>query len=309
MFRLARRYSFDRSRILVAVLVHVPTAAFVAVLHLALSETWAWAVGCVEPTFEAWWSGLRFLLLVSFHWNVFTYASIVAFVHAWDYYQRYRDRELRASRLEAQLAEARLGALEMQLHPHFLFNTLNTIATLIHEDADAADNMVTRLGDLLRVILRREAGQTVSLAEEIDFVRKYLEIENVRFQDRLEVRWRIDPSAHQATVPILLLQPLVENAVRHGVAQVDGPCLIEIAVRRVDEKLHLEVMDNGPGVREGRPNDDRAGMGLRNTRERLQQLYGCGSSLKLEHRPDGGCAACVTIPYVTQPIGTAQHEE
>ena len=288
-------------------MVHVPTAAIVSVLHLMLSTTWSWAIEGTEHSLDDWLAGLRFLLLVSFHWNVFTYASILAFVHAWDYYQRYRDRELRASRLEAQLAEARLGALEMQLHPHFLFNTLNTIATLIHEDADAADRMVTRLSDLLRVVLRREAGQTVSLAEEIDFVRKYLEIESVRFQDRLEVRWRIDPNAHQATVPKLLLQPLVENAVQHGVAQVDGPCLIEITVRRVDEKVHLKVMDNGPGIGDGCDSDDRAGIGLRNTRDRLQQLYGCRFSLKLEHQPDGGCATCVTIPYVTQPVGTAQH--
>jgi signal transduction histidine kinase len=305
--KLARRIPFDRTHIGKALLVHVPTAAIVSVLHLMLSTTWSWAVEGTEHSLDDWLAGLRFLLLVSFHWNVFTYASILAFVHAWDYYQRYRDRELRASRLEAQLVEARLGALEMQLHPHFLFNTLNTIATLIHEDADAADRMVTRLSDLLRVVLRREAGQTVSLAEEIDFVRKYLEIESVRFQDRLEVRWRIDPNAHQATVPMLLLQPLVENAVRHGVAQVDGPCLIEITVRRVDERLHLEVMDNGPGIRDGCDSDHHAGMGLRNTRERLQQLYGCRFSCELEHRPDGGCAARITIPYVTQPVGTAQH--
>ena len=198
--KLARRIPFDRAHIGKALLVHVPVAVVVSVLHLMLSTTFQMAFDLIEPSLDHWLRGLRFLLLVSFHWNVFTYASILGFVHAWDYYRRYRDRELRASRLEAQLAEARLGALEMQLHPHFLFNTLNTIATLIHEDADAADSMVSRLGDLLRVILRREGGQTVSLAEEIDFVRKYLEIESVRFQDRLEVRWRIDRNSHSAQV-------------------------------------------------------------------------------------------------------------
>ena len=307
--RLARRIPFDRAHIGKALLVHVPTAAIVSVLHLMLSTTWSWAVEGTEHSLDDWLAGLRFLLLVSFHWNVFTYASILAFVHAWDYYQRYRDRELRASRLEAQLAEARLGALEMQLHPHFLFNTLNTIATLIHEDADAADTMVTRLSDLLRVILRREAGETVSLAEEIDFVRKYLEIEGVRFQDRLEVRWRIEPSAHQASVPILLLQPLVENAMRHGVGQVEGPCLIEITARRLDDKLHLQVMDNGPGIRDGGQGDHGVGMGLRNTRNRLQQLYGRRFSFELQHRPDGGCAASVTIPYMSQPIESERIED
>ena len=177
-----------------------------------------------------------------------TYWAIIGFWHATAYYRVAQDRALKASRLETRLAEAQLQALQRQLHPHFLFNTLNAISALMHRDVEAADQMLARLSDLLRIALDQRGAQEVALKDELEFLEKYLEIEQTRFGDRLVVRYDVEAETLDAQVPNLILQPLVENSVRHAVAVRIEPGLIEIRARRVGTNLELSVHDNGPGL-------------------------------------------------------------
>ncbi|HET9982921.1 MAG TPA: sensor histidine kinase [Longimicrobiales bacterium] len=235
--------------------------------------------------------------------EVLEYWGIVVAYEAWAYYRRYRvwqvdaaRMSVRAAQLEASLAQAKLQALSAQLHPHFLFNTLNAIAVLARggRRSDVV-TMVTRLARLLRISVD-EADATVPLQRELSFLRRYLAIEHVRFRERLSVRWSIAPECRWAEVPTLLLQPLVENAIRHGIAQQPGPGRIEIRARRVDAALHLSVRDNGPGL-VGGVGAVREGVGLRNTRERLEQLYGPDHSFHLQAAPGGGFLVTITLPF------------
>jgi two-component system, LytTR family, sensor kinase len=241
----------------------------------------------------------RNLIVAELHAGILIYWAIFGINHTIDYYLKYRDRELRASQLETQLAQARLDSLKMQLHPHFLFNTLNTISILMLEDPKAANNMLVRLSDLLRIALENDAANEVSLKQEIDFLENYLEIERMRFQDRLTIRMKIDPAALDARVPNLILQPLVENAIRHGIAGRAAAGLIEISAERVNGRVLLQVRDDGPGLREESGKDSRKKIGLSNTRARLEQLYGEDQSFELESGNGRGTIVTVTIPFHT----------
>ena len=234
--------------------------------------------------------------------SVFIYFVIVAIVHAMDYDRWYqqrreqaRDLELRASQLEGQLTSARLQLLKMQLQPHFLFNTLHAIAELVHEDPRVADGMLTGLGDMLRRSLDHDGGHQVELREELSLLESYLAIEQIRFRDRLHVVYEIEPATLDAIVPHLLLQPLVENAIRHGIAPRLGPGCVRIASRRMDGRLEIRVEDDGVGVPAGQPL--REGVGLSNTRGRLQQLYRADHSFELTVRDGGGLVAALDLPY------------
>jgi two-component system, LytTR family, sensor kinase len=233
-----------------------------------------------------------------FHMAFLTYWVITGVSHAFEFYRRNRQNELRASRLEAQLSRAELHALRMQLHPHFLFNTLNTISALVHRDARAADRMVARLGDLLRLTLDNQGVEEVSLKEELEFLQKYLEIEQTRFHDRLTVELDVDPASLDARLPNLLLQPLVENAIKHGVSARPGAGRIEISARRENGTLSLRVRDDGDGLPAySRPDCTRSGVGLANTRARLAQLYGAAQRFELANAEGGGCEVVISIPY------------
>jgi len=217
-------------------------------------------------------AGVRRVVLVESFTSFFTYMVVVGAYYAFDYYQKYRERDLRALELEGRLTQAELQNLKMQLHPHFLFNTLNTISVLMTKDTKAANSVLVRLSDLLRMALDNVSTHEVTLKEELDFLARYLEIEQTRFEDRLTVRMRIEPGVLAARVPNLILQPLVENAIRHGVAPLLTPGTIEISARRENGNLRLEVRDNGSGL----PNSNqhvREGVGLSNTRARLVQVY------------------------------------
>jgi two-component system LytT family sensor kinase len=192
----------------------------------------------------------------------------------------------------------------MQLDPHFLFNTFNAIAALMHRDAAAADAMLTRLSELLRITLSRAGDQEVTLGEELDFLRLYLEIQQSRFGERLAVDWRVEPGVEGASVPHLVLQPIVENAVQHGIARVPGPGRIGIAARRQGARLLLEVTDSGPGLADDwtpRP----GGLGLSNTHARLEQMYGDEHTLEMYTRDEGGTAVVIELPY--RPAHRAAH--
>jgi GAF domain-containing protein len=216
--------------------------------------------------------------------------------------RRAHDAELRASRLEAQLIQTRLEALRAQLNPHFLFNALNTVAMLVRRQANAeALRGIVGLSQLLRQVLARRASQEVSLGEELALVEHYLAVEQLRYPDRLRTRIRVNRNVLDAQVPNLLLQPLVENAVRHGVARRRDAGLVEIAGFRRGRTLTLEVRDDGPGLPDDWSPDERLGVGLGNTRERLQRLYGARHRFELRNCSRGGARAIVRIPFHTAP--------
>jgi LytS/YehU family sensor histidine kinase len=223
-----------------------------------------------------------------------TYWLLVGLRHAADYYNKYKDRELKATQLEARLAQAQLQVLKMQLQPHFLFNTLHAISALVHKDVEAADRMITRLSEFLRLTLESVGMQEIELKGELESLDKYLEIEQVRFGDRLTVVRSIDPETLDLLVPNLILQPLVENAVRHSVAPRAAGGRIEIRARRKGDSLLLEVEDDGPGLPSAPVVE---GVGLANTRARLEQLYGSAQSMELA--PDRGFRVKLSLPART----------
>jgi sensor histidine kinase YesM len=230
--------------------------------------------------------------------NYGIYGLILLFNQVLRYYRRLREGELRASQLETQLTQAQLQALKMQLQPHFLFNTLHSISALVHRDPETADRMIARLGDFLRLTLENSGAQEVSLQKELEFLRCYLDIERVRFQDRLTTSLDVEPRALDTPVPNLILQPIVENALRHGVAQRSAPGRVEISAKRENGSLRIQVRDNGPGLSAiTKANGKiREGLGLSNTRARLAQLYGAAHRFELSNAPDGGLVVTLEIP-------------
>jgi two-component system, LytTR family, sensor kinase len=234
-------------------------------------------------------------LLIRARVNVPIYWAIVSIVHALSYYRRSQDRERKSIELEARLTEARLHALRMQLHPHFLFNTLHAISTLVHKDPRAADEMIANLSELLRVTLDSSHQQEITLRKELEFLDRYLDIQQVRFGDRLRVEKEIDASALDGQVPTLVLQPLVENAIRHGIEPQPAPGLLSIRALREGEHLRITIHDNGTGVK--KPAGQQDGIGLSNTRARLQELYGTSARLIISTASEGGCSVEVDIPY------------
>jgi LytS/YehU family sensor histidine kinase len=202
--------------------------------------------------------------------------------------------------LAAQLAEARLGALRMQLNPHFLFNSLNAITVLVRDQKTRdASRMLELLSGVLRQVLQSERRQEVTLAEELEFIQKYLAIEQVRFSDRLQVRWSIDPAIHEALLPEFILQPLLENAVRHGVAKRSESGLIEVNGSESDGSLILRIRDNGPGYFPGSAD----GLGITNTRRRLETMYGEAARLEVRNGEEGGTIATITLPMKRKADG------
>jgi hypothetical protein len=226
---------------------------------------------------------------------------LLAVVLSIEYWRGLREREMQAARLETQLAEARLDALAAQLHPHFLFNTIQGISTLIHRDADAADVMLARLSTLLRHTLQREDGHEIRLADELQLLELYLGIVRARFEDRLSVELDIAPETHDALVPRFLLQPLVENSLHHGIARRAGDGRVDVGARRVAAELVLTVSDDG-ATNDARPFPGQ-GIGLGNTRARLAELYGDAHRLDLAAGKDGGFLVTVRIPWRT--VGAA----
>ena len=237
--------------------------------------------------------------------GVVTYGVIAGACYAMDFYRRYRESALHSARLEAQtarlelgLTEARMHALRAELNPHFFFNALNAVSGLVrrHEN-EAAVRMLARLGELLRTTLDRDLALEIPLRDELSLLDRYLEIERVRFGDRLLVEVEHDPAARDALVPTLVLQPLVENAIRHGITKRPGNALIQISAQRHGAQLHIAVRDTGEGLDPRAATVRREGIGLSNTRARLAELYGPSASLSLENAPGGGACVTMTLPY------------
>lgn len=226
--------------------------------------------------------------------NFFSYCVVAATLHALDYARLSRERALQAERLLSQLSQARLELLKMQLQPHFLFNTLHATAGLVHSDPHAAERMILRLGDLLRAAVAHGERPVVTVREELELLQAYLDIQQIRFRERLSVTMRVENGLQNAEVPNLLLQPLVENAIKHGAAKQLGPASIQIAIRRVHDMLVLEVVNSGPLPPSA---ESGLGLGLRNTRARLDALYDGKHAFDLALHREGGATATIRIPF------------
>ena len=312
IIQVAKRFPLDSLKTFKSIAVHVCAAITFAIVHLALSNYLTNAL-FFHATRDAFGANLWRQLSLYFVSESLQYCGIVAVYFAWEYGRRYREKEraaselaLKASRLEASLTRANLEALRMQLNPHFLFNTLNTVSVLaLKGERQRVARMVSRLSDLLRLSLENDR-QTLSLREELDFLERYLEIEQVRFKDRLTVHVDVEEAAYEAEVPSLLLQPIVENAVKYGVSQTIGPGSVSIGCRVRSGMLEVEVSDTGPGVPESRVSTPGTGVGLGNTRARLEQLFGGNYTLDLTNRPGGGALVCIRFPY--RRVTTEPHE-
>jgi len=284
---LSRRAPFSRGKWLRGLLIHAGAGAAFVLLSITLQTMIAVATG-IDTSGSS-------LLLPRVENSLLAYGALAIAGQARRYFTLLKTRQAQASELEARLSRTHLQLLRMQLQPHFLFNTLNTVAELVHSDPDTADQMITRLGRLLRLSLDHAGHQVVPLRQEIDFLRMYVEIEQVRFQDRLQIVWNVAPDTVDAAVPTLLWHPVLENAIRHGVTPLAGRGRIVIASERQGEELVLEIRDNGRGLPNGRI--PREGVGLRNIRERVDQLYGSKARFALEPAPGGGTVATLRLPF------------
>jgi LytS/YehU family sensor histidine kinase len=276
---LARRFPIERKQWLRILLVHLGASVLIGFATRGLHDLMLFFfLGGSDSGFAV----MKLLMSMYFmtDYGAMIYWLILLISYAFDYQQRYREGEGRATRLEAQLAQAQLQALKMQLHPHFLFNTLHSISALFHKSPDAADKMIARLGDFLRQTLENAGSQEVSLQQELEFLKSYLEIERIRFQDRI-------------------LQPIVENAIRHGIAPRMSQGRIEIEARRFNGILHVQVTDKGQGLSPGSTNGTivKEGVGLANTQARLKQLYGDDHRLDLANTAKGGLTVILEIPF------------
>ncbi|MFP5355037.1 MAG: sensor histidine kinase, partial [Gemmatimonadota bacterium] len=301
---LARRAPITRESWLGGVVAHLAATALFVVVKYAIyvGVGIAMAGGGASDTYGA---ALVTALARSFVYEYMILLGVAAAVHAARFYRRAQEREAHAARMRAELTVARMDALAAQLWPHFLFNALNSVSSLMHRDVEAADAVLARLGDLLRRTLRAGDGHEVPLAEELAVLDDYLAIVGARFRDRLTTDVRPEPGTERALVPRFVLQPLVENALKHGIARRAGAGRVEVRATRVGhDRLRLTVADDGAGRTGGeRTGDERAstavshGVGLANTRRRLATLYGDAQRLSLDDRPGGGLVATVELPW------------
>jgi len=304
---VASRFRLERPKLFLNIAVLV---AFNGVYALGASTLMQLVYWSNEPSWTT-----RFFEEFLFRFNyqlqdtVPLYWAVVFLFYAVDYYRRYQRGLVEAAQLNSQLVRSQLQALKMELHPHFLFNTLNAISELIHEDRGAAERMVIGLGQLLRLSLDTSSEVEVPLHQELRFAQLYLDIEKMRFDERLQITFDIDPDIRDALVPNLLLQPLVENSIKHGIVPRREPGQITLSAKRQSGYLILTVTDNGGGSADdhSREASPREGIGLRTTRERLQKLYGSDQSLQFIRQPGRGAQASIRVPFRIVPREAA-HE-
>jgi two-component system LytT family sensor kinase len=281
------------------VLAHIAGVAATTTFFAVISTIAHHAVSLGVPR-DPFWIDLRNGWVYAMPLATITYAATVGVGYAAEHGRRVRELE----QLKTQLAQSQLSALRMQLNPHFLFNALHTIAVFVREhDETHAVELIERLGDVLRHVLRNSTAFEAPLASEIAFVQKYVEIEQARFGDRLSVSYGLGDDLRGVLVPQLIVQPLVENALKHGLAPRAAAGHLAIAARRVGESLELTVADDGIGLASGW--DASHGVGLANMRARLHRMYGDNARLALETRPEGGVRATVTLPFRTEAAAGA----
>ena len=295
---LANRFPFEEGKWKTSLIAHAVACVLVSLVQLALDAFVLTRLGYPPGRqFPNFFEAYKFFVFINLHLSILIYLAVVGIKSAFNYYQKYREKQLRTSQLEARLAQSRLQVLKMQLHPHFLFNTLNAISELLHRDPDGAEHMITDLSDLLRMALENLEVQEIPLKQELEFLRKYLEIEQMRFQDRLRVEMDIAPDTLDASVPNMILQPLVENAIKHGISPKAGGGRIDIGATRSNGHLVLSVSDDGVGVPAEGLRSLRDGVGLSNTRRRLKHLYGEEHRFELKVPETDGLRIDLEIPY------------
>jgi two-component system, LytTR family, sensor kinase len=300
---VSARFPLDRHLLARHVGFHLLCGALFSVAHIVL---YILIQGALNPQAFAFQESFTFWFIRRFHGNLFYYATFVMISHGLEYYGRLRERELKASELEARLAQAQLQALKMQLQPHFLFNTLHTISELVHENAEAADQTITRLSDLLRMTLKNPSAHEVPLKQELDFLERYLELERTRLGDRLAVQMEVPPETLDSLVPNLILQPLVENAIRHGIAPCSRPGEIGIRIERHRDELKLQVRNTNQGTAEPLQSRSGNGVGLANTQARLHRLYGDRQNFTVRPNAEGNFVVEISIPFRTAGEEQAQ---
>ncbi len=289
---LSRRFRVNRTQWISRIFLHLVFAAAIAVVHRFLLIGTGFIIGGQPIQF-----GIIYNAIVGYgDYGVYIYLIILFVDHAGSYYRQYHEEQIHAAQLKADLSEAQLQSLQMQLQPHFLFNTLNAITVLIKEDPDAAALMIKRLSDLLRLTLEQADTYEVPLRSELEFLDHYLVIEQIRFGDRLTVTKKIDQAAMETVVPYLILQPLVENALHHGIGTIPGPGRVEISAEQRNGTIQLSVQDTGSGVNEPPVTANHHGLGLTNTRARLRQLYGDSHTFEMQNVPGGGVKVTISFP-------------
>jgi two-component system, LytTR family, sensor kinase len=305
---LGARLPIERKRWGRRVAAHLGLSVVFSLVHLTLDSAILSSLGLFPQIMKSRFSAtFAILVVLGFHGNITSYWTLLGIQYALRVYRRYQERkqealrlELQASELQSRLVQAQLSALKGQLQPHFLFNTLNAIMVLVRQEKGRqAEEMLARLSDLLRSVLEDVEAQEVPLRRELESLQLYLSIEQVRFQDRLRVEIDVEPAALEAAVPHLGLQPIVENAVRHGIGRRSAAGRIAIRATRAGDSLRIEVRDDGPGL----PAEGVAqGIGLTNTQARLQQLYGDAAALTLANDPQGGAVATLILPYRVETV-------
>lgn len=303
VFRFSRRFPVELRPLNVRnLLLYFPALISFAAIHQVIHLTVLWSI---TPRWRQNYPALidcyRAYFAFGFYIDLIIALLIVIAVHALLYYQSFRASELAQSSLETQLAQAKLRALKMQLHPHFLFNTLHSISSLVLEDPPKANSMIARLGDFLRLTVDNSEQQLVTLKEETEFLRCYLDIEQVRFGDRLTVAFELEPQTLSAQVPHLILQPMVENAIQHAIAPRTTPGHINIEAKRLNSLLRVAISDNGPGISSSANLPWKQGIGLTNVRTRLQQIYGPNFRFELMNASHGGLTVVMEIPFQREP--------
>ncbi|HMK37788.1 MAG TPA: histidine kinase [Bacteroidota bacterium] len=286
---------------------HIPAFIVFPLLHIALYALFLHAVDGDERPFV---KTSIMLMKSGLFFRYLTYAFLLAASYSIDYYRQHRERELRTSRLEAKLAEAQLQSLKSQIHPHFLFNTLNAISSLMHKNVEAADEAISRLADLLRATLEANGAQEVPLRQELELLKQYVGIEKLRLGERLIVRMEVQEEALEAMVPNLLLQPIVENAIRYGVSTQSRTGTVTVSAGCAGTNLEIRVTDDGPGL----PDRFEEGIGIANTKARLRQLYGMNQSFLMSKGPSGGVCVTLQLPlrtdsYEPSVVDQGQHAE
>src|SRR5512132_3783636 len=302
---IANRVRIERQTWFKAVTIHVLAGMAFAEIHIVAQEAFRRGLAIYNGraiSVPFFWR-LKSAMIQYMDWEMMTYWAVIGLAFAVTYYREAQDRTVAAAKLETKLVETQLQTLQSQLHPHFLFNTLHAISALMHSNVDQADRMLSRLAALLRMTLDNVGQQEVPLKEELDFLERYLEIEQTRFRDRLTVKFDVQPEALDALVPWMMLQPLVENSIKHGISPQPGPGTIEVLARQENNRLVLEVRDDGVGLTQDALTALQSGIGLSTTRARLHHLFGRDYQFEFHRRTNmKGVTVKVVVPWRTEAV-------